>query len=57
VGGPPGPRPGNGGAAEATPYDLSGRDGKQYVVIPYTGGGFFGNPMTDDSIMAFALDQ
>ena len=34
-----------------------GRDGKQYVVIPSTGGGFFGNPLTDDSIMAFALDE
>ena len=46
-----------GGAAEATPMTYQGRDGKQYVVIPSTGGGFFGNPMTDDSIMAFALDQ
>jgi hypothetical protein len=25
-------------------------------VITSTGGGFFGNPVTDDSIMAFALD-
>jgi quinoprotein glucose dehydrogenase len=46
-----------GGAAEATPMTYQGRDGKQYVVIPSTGGGFFGNPMTDDSIMAFALDE
>ncbi len=23
-----------------------GRDGKQYVVITSTGGGFFGNPVT-----------
>ncbi len=34
-----------------------GQDGKQYVVITSTGGGFFGNPMTDDSIMAFALEN
>jgi quinoprotein glucose dehydrogenase len=33
-----------------------GRDGRQYVVIASTGGGFFNNPVTDDSIMAFALD-
>ena len=45
-----------GGAAEATPMTYEGRDGRQYVVITSTGGGFFGNPVTDDSIMAFALD-
>ena len=45
-----------GGAAEATPMTYQGQDGKQYVVITSTGGGFFGNPLTDDSIMAFALD-
>ena len=43
------------GAAEATPMTYQGRDGKQYVVITSTGGGFFGNPVTDDSIIAFAL--
>jgi quinoprotein glucose dehydrogenase len=32
-----------------------GSDGRQYVVIAATGGGFFGNPVTDDSIIAFAL--
>ena len=36
--------------------DVPGKDGKQYVVITSTGGGFFGNPVTDDSIMAFALE-
>jgi quinoprotein glucose dehydrogenase len=46
-----------GGAAEATPITYQGRDGRQYVVIPSTGGGFFNNPVTDDSIMAFALDS
>lgn len=45
-----------GGAAEATPVTYEGRDGRQYVVIASTGGGFFGNPVTDDSIVAFALD-
>jgi quinoprotein glucose dehydrogenase len=43
------------GAAQATPITYQGRDGRQYVVITATGGGFFGNPVTDDSIMAFAL--
>jgi glucose dehydrogenase len=32
-----------------------GSNGRQYVVIPSTGGGFFGNPVSDDSIMAFRL--
>ena len=45
-----------GGAAEATPITYQGKDGRQYVVITSTGGGFFNNPVTDDSIMAFALD-
>jgi len=44
------------GAAEATPMTYEGRDGRQYVVIASTGGGFFNNPVTDDSIVAFALD-
>ena len=45
-----------GGAAEATPMTYQGRDGKQYVVIAATGGGFFGNPVTGDAIVAFALE-
>ena len=44
-----------GGAAEATPATYLGKDGKQYVVITATGGGFFNNPVTDDSIVAFTL--
>ncbi len=44
------------GAAEATPMTFEGRDGRQYVVIAATGGGFFNNPVTGDSIVAFALD-
>jgi quinoprotein glucose dehydrogenase len=46
-----------GGAAEATPMTFEGKDGRQYVVITSTGGGFFGNPVTDDSIMAYALEK
>lgn len=45
------------GAAEATPITYQGKDGRQYVVIAATGGGFFNNPVTDDSVMAFALDK
>ena len=45
-----------GGAAEATPMTYQGKDGRQYVVIASTGGGYFNNPVTDDSITAFALD-
>lgn len=44
-------------AAQATPMTYRGRDGRQYVVITSTGGGFFGNPVTDDSIIAFALPR
>jgi quinoprotein glucose dehydrogenase len=44
-----------GGAAQATPSTYLGRDGKQYVVITSTGGGFFDAPLTDDSIIAYAL--
>ena len=44
------------GAAEATPMTYEGRDGRQYVVITATGGGFFGNPVVDDSVLAFSLD-
>jgi quinoprotein glucose dehydrogenase len=43
------------GAAQATPMTYEGRDGRQYVVIAATGGGFFHNPVTDDSLLAFAL--
>jgi len=45
-----------GAAAEATPMTYQGKDGRQYVVIASTGGGFFNNPVTDDSIMAYAID-
>jgi quinoprotein glucose dehydrogenase len=45
------------GAAEATPMTFEGKDGRQYVVITATGGGFFNNPVTSDSVMAFALEK
>jgi len=43
------------GAAQATPMTYAGRDGRQYVVITATGGSFFGNPVTSDSVIAFAV--
>lgn len=43
------------GAAQATPMTYQGRDGRQYVAIAATGGGFFNNPVTDDSLLAFAV--
>lgn len=46
-----------GGAAEATPITYQGRDGRQYVVITATGGGFFNNPVTGDGVIAYALDK
>ncbi len=45
------------GAAQATPMSYQGRDGRQYVVVTATGGGFFGSPTTSDAVMAFALPQ
>jgi quinoprotein glucose dehydrogenase len=41
--------------AHATPSTYRGSDGKQYVVITSTGGGFFNAPTSDDSITAFSL--
>jgi quinoprotein glucose dehydrogenase len=46
-----------GGAANSVPSTYLGKDGKQYVVTVSTGGGFFTAPLTDDSIMAFALPK
>lgn len=43
------------GAAQATPMTYEGRDARQYVAIAATGGGFFNNPVTDDSLLAFAV--
>jgi quinoprotein glucose dehydrogenase len=41
--------------AHATPSTYQGRDGRQYVVVTSTGGGFLDDPTADDSITAFAL--
>jgi len=39
-------------------YDRrGGRDGRQYVVITATGGGFLGSPLTDDRVTAFAVPR
>jgi quinoprotein glucose dehydrogenase len=46
-----------GGAANATPSTYLGKDGRQYVVVTSTGGGYFESPLTDDSIMAFAIPK
>jgi quinoprotein glucose dehydrogenase len=46
-----------GGAANATPSTYLGKDGRQYVAVTSTGGGYFEAPLTDDSIMAFALPK
>ena len=45
------------GAAQATPMTYEGADGRQYVVIAATGGGFFGNPVTGDALIAYALPR
>ena len=44
-----------GAAAHATPSTYLARDGRQFVVITSTGGGFLDAPTADDSITAFAL--
>jgi quinoprotein glucose dehydrogenase len=44
-----------GAAAHATPSTYRASDGRQYVVITSTGGGYLAAPLTDDSITAFAL--
>jgi len=44
-----------GAAAHAVPSTYQGRDGRQYVVITSTGGGFLDAPTADDIITAFAL--
>jgi quinoprotein glucose dehydrogenase len=46
-----------GAAAHATPSTYQGRDGRQYVVITSTGGGFLDAPTQDDSITAFAIPK
>ena len=41
---------------ELRPYRPGEAAGYRFVIAA-TGGGFFGNPVTDDSIMAFGLPQ
>jgi quinoprotein glucose dehydrogenase len=44
-------------AAHSVPSTYLGADGKQYVVIASAGGTFLDDPVTDDSITAFALSR
>jgi len=44
-----------GAAAHAVPATYKAADGRQYVVIASAGGTFLNDPITDDSITAFAL--
>lgn len=39
----------------SVPITYVGRDGRQYVVLPATGGSFLEDPATDDALVAFAL--
>jgi quinoprotein glucose dehydrogenase len=43
-------------AAVAVPSTYQGSDGRQYVAIVSTGGGFLEAPLEDDSITAFAVN-
>jgi quinoprotein glucose dehydrogenase len=42
-------------AAHAVPSTYQAKDGKQYVVITSAGGSDLDDPITDDSVIAFAL--
>ena len=42
-------------SAHSAPVTYQGKDGKQYVVITATGGGFLADPSTADTVIAFAL--
>ena len=46
-----------GAAAHSVPSTYQGADGKQYVVIASAGGTFLNDPITDDSVTAFALPK
>jgi quinoprotein glucose dehydrogenase len=41
--------------AHAAPITYRGKDGKQYVVVTATGGGFVGDRSSADTVIAFAL--
>ena len=42
---------------ETTPITYMGSDGRQYVAVVSTGGGFTGSEVTNDEIIAFALPK
>ena len=44
-------------SAHSAPITYLGKDGKQYVVVTGTGGGFLGDPSSADSVVAFALPK
>jgi quinoprotein glucose dehydrogenase len=41
--------------AHSAPVTYLGKDGKQYVVVTATGGGFLGDRSSADTVIAFAL--
>jgi quinoprotein glucose dehydrogenase len=41
--------------AHSAPFTYIGKDGKQYVVITATGGGFIADTSSADTVIAFAL--
>ncbi len=46
-----------GASAISVPSSYEGKDGKQYVAVVTTGGGFSEAPLADDSLTAFAVDS
>ena len=42
-------------SSHSVPITYMGRDGKQYVVFPTTGGSFLQDPAADDSLFAYVL--
>jgi quinoprotein glucose dehydrogenase len=48
-------RPNIDAGAHAAPMTFQGKDGKQYVVITATGGGFLGDKSRADTVIAYAL--
>jgi quinoprotein glucose dehydrogenase len=41
--------------AHSAPVTFQGKNGRQYVVVTATGGGFLGDPSNADTVVAFAL--
>jgi quinoprotein glucose dehydrogenase len=44
-------------SALATPVTYLGKDGRQYVAVTSTGGGYMGAPIVSDTLTAFALPE